>query len=288
VKHQAISLKERTSDPTRAQRTSPFARTPDAAGAPAWSVIVPFHNEAPFLHLPLLSLASQTVGFRLILVDNGSTDGSAAIARKICEKAGLPCVLISERTAGKVAALAAGLAQVATRYVATCDADTVYPPDYLEIAGRLLAKPGVVAAGAYFFEENASRAARLGAAAHMALAARLLPQQCHSGGAGQAFDTAALRSVGGFDRAIWNWVLEDHEVFHRIGQCGSIAYSARFCCAPLVRHRSRGASGWTLGERLRYHLTPRARRSRFFYDFLENRMRARAQFSHCLRESTDG
>jgi glycosyltransferase involved in cell wall biosynthesis len=40
-----------------------------------WTVVIPVFNEAGFLSRTLASLASQDSSFRLVVVDNGSTDG---------------------------------------------------------------------------------------------------------------------------------------------------------------------------------------------------------------------
>ena len=51
---------------------------------PAVSVIVCFLNEAPFLADAVRSIVGQTFGdWELWLVDDGSTDGSSAIARQL-------------------------------------------------------------------------------------------------------------------------------------------------------------------------------------------------------------
>ena len=93
-----------------------------------WSIIVPFFNERDFLGGTLASLAAQTRSFTLVLVDNGSTDGSARVAVETCEALGLDWVLLNERRPGKVFALTTGLERVRSPLVATCDADTWYPP----------------------------------------------------------------------------------------------------------------------------------------------------------------
>ena len=47
---------------------------------PRFSVIMPLHNKAPFVRKALESIASQTYrDFELIIIDDGSTDNSAAI-----------------------------------------------------------------------------------------------------------------------------------------------------------------------------------------------------------------
>ena len=248
-----------------------------------WSVVLPFYNERDFLAGTLASLAGQSEPLRLILVDNGSTDGSGERAARICARLGLQFTLIAEPRAGKVHALAAGLAAVTTAYVATCDADTWYPADYLHEAGMLLAKPGRAAAGCYYAPPSASRPRRWAAAAHVLAAAALLPRQCHAGGAGQVFRTDALRAAGGFSAARWNWVMEDHEIMHRAAKVGSIGYGGRFWCVPSQRERDRTSIRWTLSERLGYHFCPGPWRDRFFYDYLAQRLRTRRMTSDRIR-----
>ena len=261
------------------------ARTRGDDAPPVWSVILPFFNEREHLPLALASLSAQTIPYRLILVDNGSTDGSAAYVRRRLAEGFAGAVLVQEPHPGKVAALATGLRQVDTPYLATCDADTWYPPGYLAEAQRLIESggPRVHGAGAYFVADPASRTSRLLGALHWLGAARLLPRQTHTGGAGQVFRTLSLRSAGGFDPERWPYVLEDHEIGQRILKLGRVRYGRSLWCAPSLRPRPRGAVSWTLTEQLVYHLTPQWMKDWYFYGFLGPRLAARGLLSHRLR-----
>lgn len=249
-----------------------------------WSVLLPFFNERDHLLETVASLAQQSEPPFLILVDNGSTDGSAEVAVAAAREHNLPYVLVHERRPGKVAALAAGLPFVATPYVATCDADTWYPAHYLAAGQALLEQDGCAAAGAYFVSRAARLAERLAGAFQIKLVARLFPGQCHAGGAGQVFRTAALRRAGGFDPSRWNLVLEDHEVMHRLLREGSIGYGAAMWCAPAPRKRDRASVRWTVGERLCYLAMAGRDGEWFFYDYLARRLAARQLSSDRLRE----
>jgi glycosyltransferase involved in cell wall biosynthesis len=248
-------------------------------------VVLPFHNERDFLPISLRSLAVQSMPFRLILVDNGSTDGSGEIAMDLCHRIGLATTLLQERRPGKVSALQSGVGAVSTELIATCDADTLYPHDYLARAAALLDSEGTVAAVAATARPEASPRDRTLAGLRIAVASRLLPQQCLNGGAGQVFRTAALKAAGSFDPHIWNWVLEDHEVMARIEQWGRIAYDRYFLCAPIIRPRPGSASTvrWNRIERLRYHATTTANRQSFFHNFLGPRLHQKALTSDRLR-----
>jgi glycosyltransferase involved in cell wall biosynthesis len=248
-----------------------------------WSVIIPFFNERDFLGDTVASLAAQTRRFKLILVDNGSTDGSAKVAVDACVAFGLDWVLLNERRPGKVFALTTGLECVRSPLIATCDADTWYPPEYLAEAETLLAAPGSVAAGAFFAARDDQTDQRRNAL-HISVMPALLRRQCHTGGAGQVFRTAALRRAGGFDAQRWNYVLEDHEIIHRVHREGSMKYSARFWCAPSPRERNRESIRWTLGERILYHALAPVAGDWFFYRFLAGRLDRRRMTSDRIRE----
>ena len=257
---------------------------PPAAETCDWTIIVPFFNEQDYLPATLRSIAALDVPVRVVLVDNGSTDGSCEIAARECFELGLRNVLIQEPRPGKVHALRAGLAQVRTRYVATFDADTLYPADYLSRAAALLEQPGVVAAGAYYTPGPERRRRDLLTGLHICVAGKLLAHQCHAGGAGQAFHTEALRRAGGFDANRWNLVLEDHEVMHRVSKLGRVAYGMGLWCHPSPRERDRDSIRWTFAERLAYHFARPSRQDRFFYDYLGPRLRARKLSSDRIRE----
>jgi glycosyltransferase involved in cell wall biosynthesis len=250
-----------------------------------WTVIVPFYNEREFLRGTIASLAAQTVRPLLILVDNASSDHSAEVARAACGEFGIEALHLHEPRPGKVAALQCGLREVTTRFVATCDADTDYPPEYLELAGRLLERPGAAAAIAANCAPRAPRRTARLAGLRLVLTAKLLPQQCLNGGASQVFRTSALRACGGFDPAIWNWVLEDHEIMARIEGYGTLEYHRDFICHPAERPRSVDCTGWKLSERLRYHATSPGERVDFFHRFLGPLLRQRALASEKLRRT---
>jgi glycosyltransferase involved in cell wall biosynthesis len=252
-------------------------------GPAEWSVIIPFFNERDFIGETLASLAAQTLPFKLILIDNGSTDGTAGVAAEACTALGLDWTLVTEWRPGKVFALTTGLARVRTPLVATCDADTWYPPEYLAEAQGLLAAPGTAAAGAFFAGRH-DQAAQRRKALHIRFMPSLLRRQCHTGGAGQVFRTASLRRAGGFDARRWNYVLEDHEIIHRVHREGSMKYSARFWCSPSPRERDRESIRWTLGERILYHALAPVAGDWFFYRFLAGRLDRRRMTSERIRE----
>ncbi len=105
------------------------------------------------------------------------------------------------------------------------------------------------------------------------LKSRLFSKICHTGGYAQAFRTDALRACGGYDLATWPFVLEDHEIIHRLLRIGHTVYSADHWCMPSERRTDRSGVSWTRLERLLYKFTPYPTKDWFFYRFLAARLR---------------
>jgi glycosyltransferase involved in cell wall biosynthesis len=103
--------------------------------APAVSVIVCFLDEAPFLAEAVQSIVGQTfTDWELWLVDDGSSDGSSAIARQLAA-ADAERMNYVEHTGhanlGLSASRNAGIALARGRYIAFLDADDVWLPNKL-------------------------------------------------------------------------------------------------------------------------------------------------------------
>ncbi|MBO0868734.1 MAG: glycosyltransferase, partial [Micromonosporaceae bacterium] len=97
------------------------------------SVIVPAFNEAANIEATVRSLChSDYPELEVIVVDDGSTDGTAEIVRRL----GLPLVrVIRQPNAGKPVALNTGIQHARGRLIVLVDGDTVFEPDAL---GRLV------------------------------------------------------------------------------------------------------------------------------------------------------
>ena len=249
-----------------------------------WSIVIPVYNEADFLPQTLESIIAQTTVFDLIIVDNGSTDGCIDNARMQLADHHGNVTFLHEPRPGQVYALQTGIAAVDKEFTAICDADTYYPPHYLEAATLLFDTNGAeyVAACAYLRRERFF--AGLASMMHRLLAANILPHQNHTSGAAQTFRTAALQAAGGYDPSLWPYVLKDHELMHRVLKQGRQIYHSKFWCTTSNRRADRRNVRWTLAERVMYHLTPRSRQHDFFYRFLANRFDARGQRDTVLRD----
>jgi CDP-glycerol glycerophosphotransferase len=108
------------------------------AGVPRISVIVPIYDVEDYLEECLGSLAAQShEDFEAILVDDGSTDSSAAIAAGFCSRDGR-FRLLRQPNGGLSRARNAGAARAEGEYLAFLDSDDVLPPEaYARLVGSL-------------------------------------------------------------------------------------------------------------------------------------------------------
>ncbi|MFF3991292.1 bifunctional polysaccharide deacetylase/glycosyltransferase family 2 protein [Streptomyces sp. NPDC001797] len=104
------------------------------------SVIVPAYNESAGIEAAVRSLVASDHPVEIIVVDDGSTDGTADLV----ESLRLPGVrVIRQRNAGKPAALNTGLAAATCELVVMVDGDTVFEPDAVRTIVQPFADPAV-------------------------------------------------------------------------------------------------------------------------------------------------
>jgi glycosyltransferase involved in cell wall biosynthesis len=100
---------------------------------PCLSVVMPCYNEADTLAAAIERVLQSPFPREVIVVDDGSTDGSLEIARKIDDDRVV--VVAHDRNQGKGAALRTGFTRATSPFVIIQDADFEYDPDDY---GRLL------------------------------------------------------------------------------------------------------------------------------------------------------
>lgn len=99
---------------------------------PAFSIIIPIYNVAPYLRACLGSVLSQTFrDWECICVDDGSTDGSGRIVDGFAAQ-DARFLAIHQANAGVGPARNAALSRCRGRFVAFVDADDVLHPRFLE------------------------------------------------------------------------------------------------------------------------------------------------------------
>lgn len=97
------------------------------------SVIIPAYNCEKYIGECLDSLENQTVRCcEVILVDDGSTDGTLAVAQGHAERSGLDFTILQQPNKGASCARNVAMTRANGDYIAFIDADDVVWPDYLE------------------------------------------------------------------------------------------------------------------------------------------------------------
>src|SRR5262249_57457236 len=107
---------------------------------PAVSIITPAYNAEPFLADTIRSVLAQTMrDFEMLIVDDGSTDGTAALARHFADR-DTRVHLFRQTNGGISAARNAAIAPAAAPVPALLATDVVWLPAYR--ARQLRRAPG--------------------------------------------------------------------------------------------------------------------------------------------------
>lgn len=110
--------------------------------SPSVSIVMPVYNAGGYLRETVASVQAQTFrDFELILVDDGSTDGSAAACDAFAAEDSRVRVL-HQANGGICRARNAGLAAARGTWLAFSDHDDRWEPDYLETALAAAARSG--------------------------------------------------------------------------------------------------------------------------------------------------
>ncbi len=111
------------------------------------SVVLPVRDGLPWLDAQLDALTAQhcDVPWEIVVADNGSSDGSVALARAWADRSGRIRVLDASTTPGPAAARNAGVRAARGDLLAFCDADDVVQPGWLQACVGALADSDVVA-----------------------------------------------------------------------------------------------------------------------------------------------
>jgi len=98
------------------------------------SVVMPCHNAAPYVEEAVNSVLGQSYSrVELVVVDDGSTDGSTEILQQLASANPERITLIYQNRSGPFAARNAALARANGNYIAFLDADDAWHPDALRL-----------------------------------------------------------------------------------------------------------------------------------------------------------
>ncbi|MGH2739652.1 MAG: glycosyltransferase family 2 protein [Actinomycetota bacterium] len=211
----------------------------DNGPKPTVSVVIPAYNGERFIGDAIRSVLDQTFGdFELIVIDDGSTDGTVEVVRSFDDRR---IHVHSKENGGESSARNAGWRRARADLVAFLDQDDLWVPDRLKTQLEIMRDPGVVLAGSLMRYE--SLGGRL-----LGIRGRVLDaegQQRYAEGQirQHPFETSAwlvrksaLEETGGFDESFQ--VAGSAELLMRIARLGRIEGPSR----PLSVHRLHGRS----------------------------------------------
>ncbi len=129
---------------------------------PLVSVLICAYNTEKYFAQSLSAVVGQTWrNLDILIVDDGSTDGTLAIARRFQEQDGRIRIISNPRNLGFIASLNIGLDELAKsggEYIARTDADDIAASDWIEkIVGEMEKDRSIIAMGAWLevlSEEN--------------------------------------------------------------------------------------------------------------------------------------
>ena len=97
------------------------------------SIVTPVYNSRYFLQQTIYGIQSQTFpGWELLLIDDGSTDGSDFIAEEHARNDDRITLIRLSGHFGPANARNVGIEKARGRYIAFCDSDDIWLPDKLE------------------------------------------------------------------------------------------------------------------------------------------------------------
>lgn len=215
------------------------------------AVVIPVWNGEAVIGRCLEALSRQTIprdAYQIIVVDNGSSDSTADIARGF---AGVE--VIAETRPGSYVARNLGIGRVDAPITAFTDADCTPAPDWLEQVLRAAAAHpgfGVLAGKIELFDEIAQEREVFGDYERLFSFPQAHAARGNCATANWASETAVLKQLGGFDAALKSG--GDRQMALRIREAGYplvyvpemvVRHPVRANRAELVRKRQRLSGG---------------------------------------------
>jgi glycosyltransferase involved in cell wall biosynthesis len=199
---------------------------------PLVSVIVPTRNRASLLSRTLHTICAQhAVDLEILVVDDGSTDGTPAIAAAVDTRVR---VIPNEGPPSVSAARNRGIIEARGEWIAFCDDDDLWAPE--KLAAQLSAARAARAGWVYSGDVNVDDSLRVlsGApppAPHEVVEALRRRNPLSSGGSNVLVRADVLAAAGGFDTSLRR--TEDWDLWLRLASLGAPAW----VCRPHVAYR---------------------------------------------------
>ena len=192
---------------------------------PMISVLIPIFNGERYLQESLESIKSQTfIDFEILLIDDGSTDGSMSILNKFAQHDKRVRV-ISKTNSGLTDTLNHGLLECRGNWVARMDQDDIASPKRLELqVKKFESDDALVLVGSDFATlDEQSHKTKLYRVppTHEQLVERLERLRGFFPHSSALIHAETIRRIGGYDPlALFN---EDWDLWLRLSECGKIS-----------------------------------------------------------------
>ncbi len=100
---------------------------------PLVSVVMPAYNAESFIEEAILSVLSQSItALELLVIDDGSSDGTVSLVESFCQKDSRVRLILNETNMGAAGSRNRGLDLCTGKYVALLDSDDYWKPGFLE------------------------------------------------------------------------------------------------------------------------------------------------------------
>jgi GT2 family glycosyltransferase len=227
------------------------------------SIITPCYNGRAFLGDTLRSAVKQSrLPIEILVVDDGSTDDSAAIAARF----GGPVRVISQKNQGESVARNRGLAEAAGSHVLFLDADDIIAPESLARLAVALdgAGPTAVAImGCAWFESDPDVPYQMLEASRRQFYPEIIesnfaPPHCW------LVPRELVRAAGGFCETL-RW-FEDWDLWWRVGLHAETLIPVGYVGARYRRHAGSQLATTSLADRARGHATLMSRMAQAFLE----------------------
>jgi glycosyltransferase involved in cell wall biosynthesis len=261
------------------------------------SVIIVARNEEHTIGTQLNALAQQewTQPWEVIVADNGSTDGTAAVVQQYEGRVPHLRLLDASSRAGGPHARNVAAAAARGEYIAFCDADDEVAPDWVAAMGRAFAHHDFIASRFDHQKLNAASSQFYGLTTQANSLTRLWypPHLYHASASGMGIKTATYRAVGGYDEDLLR--LGDTDFCIRVQLAGT---SLHFVPEAVIayRHRTQNKAMFRQGRLWAQHnallyqrYRPEGARIRFAWaDYLVDWLHLVTLLPQAVRRSTRG
>ncbi|MEW6247794.1 MAG: glycosyltransferase [Nitrospirota bacterium] len=200
------------------------------------SVVIPLYNARDVIRETIESVLAQSwKDYDIVVVDDGSTDGSEAIVREFGDRVHY----VRQDNGGVARARNRGIAESIGEYIALLDHDDLWHPAKLEKQVAVLDRRpevGIVITDVAHIDRDGKPMGVIGAGYNPSETfARLFVRGYVPTPSAAMIRRSVLQTVGGFDERFHSAGLDDHELWTRIAAQYDIANIAE----PLTYHRNR-------------------------------------------------